>query len=481
MPTGSRIATSPRRSTDEGQVGPGRFLVWVGVPLSLALPLLGAAQVAIWLDESATLWYTDLPPERFADTVVNRQDAVHATYYVLVRAWRDVLGDSVFVARSLSVIAVAVAVAGIIVLARRLDGFWTGLWSGVALALLPFVADIGMQARSMAMSMAIATWATVALHSALRARADRHRRAWVLYGASLLASAYVFLFSLLIVAAHAASIAWLRPRGRPWRPFLMVVSAVAAMSLPLVAVAYGQRGQVSWISVGADTFLAAPFVWTSSRLAGLTLWLLVGLGILISLRTRQTSWTLHLRASTVLGVAVPWLALPTGVLLLASIITPIYDERYVAFCAPALALLVGWAITRVKPRLLAGALGVLALLLALPAHALNEDGRDGWGAKRAAILTGLQPGDGLVAEPAVYRRMAVVDPLPGLSILQGPIGSTADDALSTTRLALVDRIWVMTRNADSRDDEVKASLLRAGFHVKQEFPPPARVSLYVRD
>lgn len=461
-------------------MGPRRFLVWTGVPLSLVLPLVAAFRVPIWLDESATLWSTDLPMRSFVDWVTQKGDAVHAAYYGVLRVWQDMLGESPFVARSLSGVSLAVAVAGIIVLARRLDGHKTALWSGVALALLPFSVEIGAEARSMSLAMAIVTWATVLFHSAVWASGGRSWRAWFLYGTVLLVGVYVFLFTLLMIVAHAASIAWMKSGVRPWRSFVAVVSAVAAMSLPLVALAYGQRVQVSWLTrVDVLDFVSAPFLW-APRWSGAVLWLMIALAVWKYLRGGQAGWVEALRQSRLLGIAIPWMAVPIGALLTVSLVIPMYIGRYVAFTTPAFALLIGWAITRIRPAWLPVGMCVLALLLALPSYPLSGPGRDGWSAKRSTLLSGVTAGDGLLAEPDYYRRMAVVDPIPGLAILQGPISSPVGTSQLISRLEHVDRVWVMSRNPRSRDENLRMLLETSGFELIEEYPPPAGISLYVR-
>ena len=178
--------------------------------------------------------------------------------------------------------------------------------------------------------------------------------------------------------------------------------------VPLVAMAYAQRNALSWMtataSVGRDTVALAHF-WAGSPGLVWPVFGLAALGVVASLIAGPRS----LSPAT---VAVPWLVAPPAILLAVSTTHPVYDQRYVEFCLPALAICVAsgitwlWRLAAIALGQLAGAgsashgsgpvrsasvRGAVALLACLPAIAAA-----------AALAVALQPADAVVRQPG-YR------------------------------------------------------------------------------
>ena len=67
--------------------------------------------------------------------------------------------------------------------------------------------------------------------------------------------------------------------------------------------------------------------------------------------------------TTLPAVCVPWLVLPPALLFISSDFTPVYNFRYILFCAPAAALLAGAALAALgRIGAAAAALIVIAIL-----------------------------------------------------------------------------------------------------------------------
>ncbi len=202
---------------------------WVDPTLIGALTSLVAAvgywRPSIWTDEAATITSaTRSLPELWH--MIHNIDAVHGLYYLFMHFWIAVFGGSALSIRLPSLLAVGIAAAGTVVLARRLTSRTVALLAGVAFALLPRVTWAGTEARSTAFIIAAGAWTTVARDRRLR----RGRWWWVVYGAAVWLATILFLDFVLVVAAHAVTVAWTYRRqlraAWPW-----AVSAVAGVAL----------------------------------------------------------------------------------------------------------------------------------------------------------------------------------------------------------------------------------------------------------
>jgi mannosyltransferase len=167
------------------------------------------------------------------------------------------------------------------------------------------------------------------------------------------------------------------------------------------------------------------------------------------------------------ALALPWLILPPAILLTASLVHPVYTFRYIVYCIPAAALLIGAAVAALG-RYAGPAALVLILVAGLPAQ-IAQRYPDGHGINiRAAdriVRRHAQPGDALLNISAQNgprrgsgeRLLETAYPY-GLARLRdismgaspersGTLGGTyAPARLIRQRLATVRRLWVVEWN-----------------------------------
>lgn len=300
-----------------------------------------------WLDEGVTL----LAMERSWTSLfrmLNTMDAVHGLYYILMHAWGDIVGVTMFSARIPSGIAVGVATVVTMALGRVLVDRRTGVFAGLVFCFLPSVTWMGSEARS----PAIATAATALTMLFLLAAMKRQRLGWWLaYGATLLFSLHIFMFTALVfMALPLIMLAGRQPRSQ-WVRFVASSGLVGLASLPLVVVCVSQRQQVSWI--GEPTLLDAAespvVVWfsgfgTSWPRVALILGLLAACIPWLYWALSRSPWWLKLGNQRSLAVAtiLAWMILPIALAFCVSWLGPnIYVDRYLMTTTPALALMLG--------------------------------------------------------------------------------------------------------------------------------------------
>lgn len=427
--------------------------------VTLAVILWRIQGPSFWRDEAATQSAVHRPFPALLRMLGN-VDAVHGAYYALIWVVVRLGGSGELAVRFPSALAMAVAAGCVTALGRRLVSAPAGLAAGLVYAALPTVSWFGQDARPAAAETALAAVASYLFLRVLDAdnSAGEQRRWLHVYAVSLGLLGLTDVFGLLLVPAHALTLL-LRHRAHPDRRlflgWLAAVCRVGAALGPLVALAWTQRGQTSWIRPPGLTGLS-----TLQRLAGsAALCLVVGMlmvgGIpVVALGSRargRPDWPARLPA-----FCLPWLVVPPAVLFTVSQVHPVYTFRYIVFCIPAVALLAGAGLAALG-RAAGPAVLVLIVLLGMPGQ-LGERASDGHGDAIRGVdqIVSVQelPGDAvLYPRGPGMRTFAAAYPyglvsLHDVSLSQTPArsgtiyGTNAPRALVRERLSPVSRVWV---------------------------------------
>jgi mannosyltransferase len=481
--------------------------VWMRVlppVVMLAMALWRITGPSYWRDEAATLTATARP---FGELLrmLGHVDAVHGVYYMIIWVVVRAGGTGELATRLPSAVAMACAAAAVAALGRRLVSPGAGLAAGLLFAVLPQISFYAQDARDYALVTALAATASYLLVRALTAAG--RRIGWLTgYGACLGVMGDLNVFSLLLVGAHAVTVAlaW-RRAGRSKRGelagrgelggsaelggggelggsaelggrvgagqtmwpvtvgWLAAVAGALLLASPVLVLGIAQRGRLSWLTtpplLGAIEGLRkligpAPML--------VVLCLAVGLGIFISLlagRPLRASWPPELFA-----LCLPWLLLPAAVLIGVSYASPVYTFRYILFCAPAAALLAGTGLAALNwpPGGMAAwvpATVTLAVVAAfgLPAQ-LAARSPDGHGtnirAANAIVAAARRPGDAVVylgtdskyfpaAYPSGFARLDDIAQARTPSQAGNLVGSPVRASVVRHRLARVRRVWLV--------------------------------------
>ncbi len=320
--------------------------VWMRVVppvVTLAVMLWGISGSSYWRDESATLAAVHRPFTQLI-RMLGHVDAVHGAYYVVMWPLVRVAGSSELVTRLPSALAMAVAAGLLAALGRRLVSPAAGLAAGLIFAFLPAVSLYGQDARSYAMVTAAAAGASYLLIRLITVTGGR--RGWLAgYGACLAAVGLLNIFGLLLIVAHAVTVAAACLRqadGRARRSlalgWLAAAAAAAAVTSPIVLLAWTERSQLAWLTSITPAVSLEQLVGAGKMPVALAVILASGLAAsaLTGRAALRAGWPLMLPA-----LAVPWLVVPPALLILVSRFIPLYTFRYVVFCLPAGALLGG--------------------------------------------------------------------------------------------------------------------------------------------
>jgi mannosyltransferase len=560
-PAGSREhETRPQR---------GGWLV-IAVPAATSAVVGGyeLGDPSLWRDEAYTKDAIGRSVSQIF-ALLGHQDAVHGTYYLFMHVIAAAIGTSATALRFPSLCAMVIATGFTAAIGRRAAALaqaprltrapkltqapklmqapkltqapnltrapnaegasrvstpaLTGLLAGLVFATAPYMTFYAQTARSYAV---VTMFATIASYLLLRAYPDGRWRWWSAYGAAIAFTGLFNLFALLILAAHGVTLLLTDARGRlgsgqpgrsqPGRSqpgsgrwigrlpvrWLAVSAAALIVPGPLLRVASGQQVQIDWLTrpdLKTIQRLFDDFAGSKELVVPVVLLALAGLAA----SCLADKW----RPLNPAAIALPWLVVPPFLLIVVSYVKPVYYERYVEFCLPALAILVGAGLTGIV-RLAAAAplrqlrlgrlrlawmppvvatlivLGLAAMLVG-PQRAIRQTAArpDNLRLASAIVAAHEQPGDVVFYIPLDMQVLGTGYPAPflrlrNIALAESPIASATLTGLEVTSPAVlksrftdVRRVWVVTGGSNYKFpvpstpvDKEKMALL-AGMHI----------------
>jgi len=526
---GSRLVESddtpgPAARPAEGSKGRGRLTggLVIGVPAVTSF-VVGGYEIggpSLWRDEAYTKDAIARPVGQIF-SLLGHMDAVHGAYYVFLHVVAAAVGTSATALRFPSLCAMVVATACTAAIGRRAAALaqpahpagpvrlnvpaLTGFLSGMVFATAPAMTFYAQMARSYAI---VTMFATIASYLLLRAYPDGRWRWWSAYALAVALAGLFNLFGLLIVAAHGVTLLLTDAGGREGRgrwigrvPVRWLAACAAALVVlgPLLRVAGGQQEQIAWLTrpdFRTIDRLVHDFAGSKELVVPFALLVLVGLVT----ACLADDW----RPLNPAAIALPWLVVPPFLLIAVSYVKPVYYERYVEFCLPALAILVGAGLVGIV-RLASAApvrrlrvawlpvavaalvvLGLAAMLVG-PQGAIRQTAArpDNLRLASAIVAAHEQPGDVVFYIPLDAHVLGTGYPAPferlrDIALAQSPIASgtltgteITSPALLKRRFTDVRRVWVVTGASNYKfpvpstrvDREKMALIAGAGMHI----------------
>lgn len=481
--TGSDIVDSSTARWSDGRVA-----VVIGTA-STVVAVAGTWIPSFWGDEAASI----MSARRDWGSLwalLGTVDAVHGLYYALMHVWIELVGTSPLAVRLPSGIAVGAASAGLYLLVRRRATRGTAVIAAAVFAVLPRVTFLATEARSLALATAAAVWLTLLLLRLLDA--PMRRGWWWAYALGLAFSTYLFLYLALLIPVHATAAAVElrrsgRLRGIRIRPFLLAWAGAALLAAPIGVVAVLQRDQIAFWRPYRTVTVEGMLVdqWFMLEALALVAWAFIVVSVAVVAHRREDAW--HGNRQLLLLGAV-WMVVPTAaVALVAAVASLGYTPRYLAFCAPAAAIVIAIALAALpRPWMQAVSVAVIAGLAA-PVYLDQrtpywKNGGTDWQTVAEVVSERAGPGDGIVFDesvrPSRRPRLAMYayphgfDGLVDLGLVRphhetdGLWDVTAPLAEVGHRLEGIDRVVVVSRSADGVDADV-ATLQREGFGLAE--------------
>jgi mannosyltransferase len=495
-------ASAPQRAAGVDRLRLGRVAAFVGLGAAI-VSLLGSWIPSLWGDEAASVLSATRPIGTLL-TMLTHVDAVHGAYYLGLHEWVRLFGSSTFAVRVPSALAIGVCASAVTWLCGRVGGAGRApslrfaVLAGTFAAILPRLTYAGEEARGYAFSAAIATVLWVVVVETLR-RGMPSRRGWAAYAVVLTIGVYVFLYLALLAVAIAVVVLLDADRRRHVRHFAIATAAAFLAASPLFVLAQLERHQIAFLAhrqvVTPNSVLVK--MWFGAWPFALIAWALILLAT--ALWVRELVRRRAVRTVSLEAVALAWLVIPTGILVLSSIVVAGYTPRYGTFAAPAAAILMALGVRRLDGihfsrrmphALFAGVAVVAVLAAAAPVWAGQRTpwakNQSDWNDIAATVQSKARPGDAIVFDesvrPSRRPRLALdTDPaaFAGVTdvLLKTPYTESATwhattysiaEAAALGRFADTSRVWLVEYETGAAPDTWGVAELEAmGYRVAQ--------------
>lgn len=348
------------------------------IGLAFALRMIGLDGQSLWRDEVDAIRFAQFPlPDLLRTFVTPGQNG--PLYFLLLRPWLALAGQSEFALRFLSLFFGVLAVPLTYRLARALfsplnqaERNWTSLLAALLTTTSPYLVWYGQEGK---MYSLVVTLALISIHCYLAALRQGRWRHWLAYVAATTAAFYVHLIAALLIPAQMLIFAlgsWnYRARWKPW------VASLAALTLPyLPLLAWQLPALLQVVDTGYRFFplnemlLSLLADYSLGVAPAATVWAiaffvaLLAAGLFLFVWIPKTS-----QCRIALWVLLCWLFVPPLAFFLITLRRPMFTTRYLIFVLPAYLLLLAAGVVAVSRRSRPLAALSLAALLAL----------NGWG------------------------------------------------------------------------------------------------------
>ena len=396
------------------------LLVIASTLLMAVLSLLFIGDKSIWIDEAGSIFIARDWSQMWQYLLSH--EANMWLYYILLNPWLK-LGHSEAIIRSLSAIFAVATIPAVYFLGKRLFGPRAGAIATLLVASNAFFISYAQEARGYTLLVLLVTLSSLFFVRAVQTAAWKN---WLGYAMLSALALYTHLFAALAYFVQAVSLPLLGRKELPWRGFVFSFLVLGIFLIPLCVWQPLNTGQLDWISPPTASDIYGFFL----RLAGnrpllLLYFILCSTALLAVLRTPP-----HQRGQYELWghlfVAL-WVLAPLAVTLVFSwVIRPVFVGRYLILSLPALALLAGAGITRLKRPWLQAA--IVLVMLCLSARAISllyfEHTKDDWRSATSYVLSESQPGDGAIfyldsgRKAFVYYKERLDGNRTGLTVLE---------------------------------------------------------------
>ena len=301
---------------------------------AFAIRALTLTNQSLWRDEVDALRFAQAPWREMLATFT-QPGWNGPLYFVLLRGWVELTGQSEFALRYLSLLFGVLAVALAFVLSKRLTDSLTACFGSALLALSPYLVWYSQEVKMYTLVLALATLAIYALRRAMDG--ERQIVWWATLVMATSAAMYChILAALLIPVEMILSLVWGlgSRRNRWWKGALVSFACLTLPYLPLL------RWQLPLVLTPAQTGFA--YYPLDQMLLVLLSGFATGVGGMLPMTALWPAGSLLL-IGVALGVArwrdqvalLAWLLLPPLALWIISLNRPIFTDRYLIWIGTA--------------------------------------------------------------------------------------------------------------------------------------------------
>ena len=336
-------------------------LLWMSW-LAFLLRVATLSGQSLWRDEVDAIRFSGWALKDLISGLI-QQGHNGPLFFLLLRPWRILTGDSEFALRYPAALMGTLAIPLGYVLARQL-GFSrrAGLLLGLLLATSPYLVWYGQEAKMYTLLLVVVMLAFIAC---LKALSSRGIRWWVVFVISTSISFYLHILAPLMLAVYGVAALLRRSDTRRHRRgWLISMACLTLPYFPLVVwqldflISGDSRGhpfyplrQEFHILLQLYTAGLLRIGWVSSTAIVTFVFLFLGGMFLNNRRAAVEKLTLTNRL-----LLAAWALLPPLIVYVISLRVPIFEDRYLIYITPAfyLPVVAGLILVRHHSRLLAG-------------------------------------------------------------------------------------------------------------------------------
>lgn len=347
------------------------ILVWATV-----LRTYNNTAVALWHDEAFSALYIKYDWGEMMHRII--LDVHPPLYYIVLRFWSYIFGDSLLSLRGFSILLGALTVwAGYLLVKKAFKSENLALLAAFFLAINPFQIQYALEARMYTLGTFLVLFSSWLLLKALESRSKKH---WVYFGIASAAAFYTHYYLLFSVAAQGLYALYYIFKSKDWRGTFkdnqLVNLALAGATAFILYIPWlpGLMEQLARVQggfwIGPITIWSVPgTIWKIAMggqginrpvLALSTAVAIVLVGYFIRRYKDQEKWLV------VFGLVVPFLAA-----ILLSLRSDIYLDRYFVFASLWFSILIALAFASIPKFGIRRAIVIIFVIISLYAFWKN--------------------------------------------------------------------------------------------------------------
>jgi len=358
------------------------FLLSAIALLAFALRVYHLDAQSLWRDEVDAIRYSGGSPG-YLLSVLAQAGHNGPLYFVFLRLWRALTGDSEFALRYFSTIGGVLAVALTYQAARQLRlARAVGVIAALLMAASPYLVWYSQEAKMYTWLVTLVLLAIYAHQKALYSDARKIKNAppaapfairhssfvwWMIFVIAASLSFYTHILAPLMLPVYALWALVQRPQFKAhWKGWLISMALLTLPYLPLLLwqaplLMTGKRTGHPFYPLPEQTRLLAHFYSAGILNSRYSLYLMSGFTFLLLLGLFSPSSGASTRSRLQLAI---WLFLPPLAVYLISLRVRVFEDRYLIYIAPAFYLLAALGVVTVFTRRQALGYVALAALLA---------------------------------------------------------------------------------------------------------------------
>ncbi len=332
----------------------------IGVAFLLRIATLTTQ--SLWRDEVDVILFSSWPLyDLLAGLFIKGHNG--PLFFLLMRPWRTLMGDSEFALRYPSVAFGTMVIPLGFALVRELGlSQRVGILLTLLLATSPYLVWYGQEAKMYSLLLALITFAFIAYLRALRPKIAHYSKNlgnWTAFVVATSLSFYTHILSPLILVVYGAG-AFLYPSKINWRVWLLSMSCLTIPYIPLV---FWQISLLHENIVSGHPFyslkeelLTLLQVYSSGLISFVGKPLIVYyvflflVGLFLPFMTQFNHDSFSLKISYPMNILVVWVLLPPLLIYLISLRVAVFEDRYLIYITPPFYLLVVIGLVKIAQR-----------------------------------------------------------------------------------------------------------------------------------